>query len=168
MNCPLENRNGPDLILAYASQSLETETVALFEKHMAECQPCREFAHSQETMWRALDMFEAPAISDDFDRTLYRRIEQPAGLRERLLDWFRSPVLVRRALPLAAAASLLIVAGVVWEHPPLKPSPQPAASSLSAQIEALKPEQVESALDDMEMMREFSHPVASESPDSKM
>jgi hypothetical protein len=32
----------------------------------------------------------------------------------------------------------------------------------------LRPEQVESALDDMEMVSEFSHPPASESSGSKM
>jgi hypothetical protein len=175
MHCPLETPNGPDLILAYVSQGLEAETSALFEKHMADCHSCREFARDQQSVWSALDLFEAAPISDGFNRRLYQRIEQPVGVWDRLVKYpiqemlqsFQRPLGVRQALPLAAAASLLLVAAAMWQQH-VSPQPTRPVALLQAQIEALRPDQVESALDDMEMVSEFSQRPTAESPDAKM
>ena len=64
--------------------------------------------------------------------------------------------LFRHSVPIAAAAGVIIMAGLLMNRPPAMPaSPVPH----SAQMEALQPEQVESALDDMEMLRQFNHLV---------
>ncbi len=68
-----------------------------------------------------------------------------------------------------AAAAVLTAAVIVWERPSPAPAPQPA--QLSAEVQSdqtLQPDQVQRALDDMEMLREFNHPVVADPAQSKM
>jgi hypothetical protein len=74
-------------------------------------------------------------------------------------------VLVRQGLPIAAAACLVVMAGVLLERPAGAP---PAAQPQSAQVEALQPDQVDHALDAMHMLGEFSYRVRGDAADSKM
>ena len=104
---------------------------------------------------QALDLWEAPPVSADFDRRLYRRIEQD-------VPWWHFLVRPNRFLPVAAAAGLLIAAGIWVGQPGITPAPR------SAGIE-LPPDQAESALHEMEMIEEFNRLVRSDLPaDRKM
>src|SRR5450755_308988 len=107
MNCPIENRN-PDVLMAYVAGQLDTVTSGALERHLAGCAACRSFAAKQAALWKTLDAWEAPAVSLDFDRRLYHRIEAeaPASLWERITGSFRFLPL-RQALPLTAVAGLL-------------------------------------------------------------
>ncbi len=82
----------------------------------------------------------------------------------KLMRPFR-PLLFRQGLPIAAAAGVLIVAGVLLERPEAAP---PASVPVSAQVEVVAPEQAEHALQEMEMMREFNRLVHTDAADSKM
>jgi anti-sigma factor RsiW len=160
----MENREGEELLLNYVSGALDAQAAASFDQHMLSCAACREFAHGQKAVWKALDLFEPAAISADFDRRLYQRIEKVSWW-DRMVAALRSPMLTHRGLPIAAAAAALLVAGVVWERPSAPPAKQKAP--LSAEVQTLQPDQVQHALDDMEMLREFNHLMRSE-PESKM
>jgi anti-sigma factor RsiW len=165
MKCPIENREGEELLLNYISGALDSQEAASFDQHMLTCAACREFAHGQKAVWVALDLFEPAAISADFDRRLYQRIAKVSWW-DRLVDSFRSPLLAYRGLPIAAAAALLVVAGVIYERPSTAPAkPQ---SPLSAEVQTLQPDQVQHALDDMEMLREFNHLMRTGPSESKM
>jgi anti-sigma factor RsiW len=165
----MENLEGEELLLNYVSGSLDTQEAAAFDQHTLNCAACREFAHGQKAVCESLDLFEPAAISADFDRRLYERIEKVSWWN-RWLDRFvaavSSPVLTHRGLPIAAATAVLAIAGFIWE----RPSPRPAKpqSPLSAQVQTLQPDQVQHALDDMEMLRDFNHLMRSEPSDSKM
>src|SRR5512133_3523354 len=91
----------------------------------------------------ALDLWEAPPVSPDFDRRLYGRIEQT-------VPWWDFLVRPWRWVPAATAAGVLIAAGLWIGRPGLAP-PQPT----SAAVEALPPDQAEKALHEMEMIEEF-------------
>jgi hypothetical protein len=65
-----------------------------------------------------------------------------------------------------AAAAVLAAGIVVWERPTPAPAPQP--TQLSAEVDTLQPDQVQRALDDMEMLREFNHLMATDPAPSKM
>lgn len=154
MKCPLEIGDHAEL-LAYTSQKLEGSSAAALERHMLSCSACRDFATAQRAVWQALDAWDAPKVSSGFDRDLYRAIEQeqarPGG------GWWSrwlapQPLLVRRGIPIAAAACLLVAAGLMLENPPGAPKPQPE----NIQVETLQPDQVQHALDDMEMLSNFS------------
>jgi anti-sigma factor RsiW len=164
MKCPIETRENAELLLAYCSRKLDAESTAILERHMEICPACREFSSGQRAVWEALDAWEAAPVTLDFDRRLYRRIDREVSWWNLLVRPFR-PVLLRQGLPIAAAACLVVVAGVLLERPAGSPS---AAQPQSAQVEALQPDQVEPALDAMHMLGEFSYRVRDDAADSKM
>ena len=68
----------------------------------------------------------------------------------------RSNPLFRHALPIGAAAGVVLVAGLLMNRPA---AIAVAPVEESAQVETLQPEQVEHALDDIEMLRELNQMV---------
>jgi hypothetical protein len=104
----------------------------------------------------ALDLWEAPPVSLDFDRRLYGRIEQDA-------PWWSFLWQPQRLVPVGVAAAALIAVGVWIGQPGVTPAPRTAA------VEAMPPEQAEDALHDMQMLEEFNRLVRSDLPaDRKM
>jgi hypothetical protein len=123
---------------------------------------CREFVREQRVVWDALDGWEAAPVSADFDRRLYARMEAEGSWWQRMRARMGT-LLIYRALPVTAAACLVLV-GVLLERPsPPRVPPQPMA-----QVDGLQPEQVVNALDEMEVLDQFNHLVKPESSTSKM
>ena len=164
MNCPIETRESAELLLAYCNRKLDAENTAILERHMEICPACREFSSGQRAIWEALDAWEAAPVTLDFDRRLYRRIDREVSWWQLLMRPLR-PALVRQGLSIAAAACLVVMAGVLLQHPASAP---PAAQPRSAQVEAFEPDQVEPALDAMHMLGEFSYRVRGDAADPKM
>jgi len=101
----------------------------------------------------ALDLWEAPPVSLDFDRGLYRRIEQDA-------PWWSFLFRPQRLVPAGVAAAVLIAAGLWIGQPGVSPAPRE---------QAIAPEQAEDALHEMQMLEEFNRLVRSDLPaDRKM
>src|ERR1039457_5979210 len=122
MNCPIEDRN-PEMLVAYAASELDLETARALEQHLAGCAACRLVAADQTTVWKALDAWEAPPVSPDFDRRLYRRIDDGVRLSwwECLTPPFR-PIALRHAGPRTAAAGRRLRAGLLLQQPgPIAP-----------------------------------------------
>jgi anti-sigma factor RsiW len=163
MRCLKEGRENAELLLAYCSGKLDAEGAAAIGKHVENCAACREFVRGQQAVWSALDAWEAAPVSADFDRRLYRRIDLEVSWWDRLIRPFR-PMLVRQGIPVAASAFLVIMASVLLDRPAAVP---PADESESAQVEALQAEQVEHALDEIEMLHEFNHQMRTEATESK-
>jgi hypothetical protein len=161
MKCPIETQEGSALLLTYSSGKLDVQTQALLGLHVESCPACREFVRSQSELWNALDLWEAPPVSADFDRRLYQRIEEQVSWWDTLLRPFRPAF--RHALPIAAAAGVIIMAGVLLDRPSAVPV---ASESSSAQVETPQPDQVEHALAEVEMLDQFNHLMRSDSPDS--
>lgn len=139
-------------LLAYSARKLNAERAAAVERHLENCTSCREFVAGQRAVWEALEGWEMPEVSAGFDQRLYERIERDGA------PWWRRAARrlhPRYALPAAAAACLLIVAGLVLEQP--RPAaPAPAAAAQAAPMQA---EQLEHAADDVQMLTEFSRAV---------
>jgi anti-sigma factor RsiW len=162
MRCPTETPESVEFLLAYTSHKLDGKQAAALAEHAAGCTACQAFTAAQDAVWRALDGWEAPPVSADFDRRLYQRVEKEVSWWDLLLRPFR-PVMVSRAVPIAVAAGLLIAAGLWIERPgtvPVVPE--------SAQMEALPPDQAEHALQEMDMMQEFSQMVHADSNDPRI
>lgn len=164
MRCPIETRENAELLLAYCARKLDAAASAALEDHIRTCPACREFISGQQAVWNALDTWEAAPVSADFDRRLYQRIEAEVSWWDLLMRPFR-PLLVRQGLPIAAAAGLVIVAGLMLQHPGAAP---PARAPVSAQVDVVAPEQAEHALQEMEMMREFNRLIHPDAVDPKM
>jgi anti-sigma factor RsiW len=168
MTCSIEKRE--ERLLDYVSGSLDTQEAALFEQHLQTCSACGEFVAGQKSVWESLDLFEPAPVSAAFDRRLYERIAQSSWW-DRLVAGitvpFRAPAFPRQGLPLITAAAVLTAALIVWQRP--APAPAPPAAGLSAEADqTLQPDQVQRALDDMEMLREFNHLAVSDPAQSKM
>jgi len=157
MNCPIQDRN-LEVLVDYAARQLDPETARALERHLADCAACRSIAADQTAVWNALDAWEAPPVSPDFDRRLYRRIEQ-----EVRFPWWQRltrPFVVmplRQALPLTASAALLLMAGLLLQHPGrLAPAAAPHGQIVRAS-------QVERTLDDLDLLRQFGTADSAES-----
>jgi len=72
----MECRENTELLPRYAAGELDAESRVRFERHTEACAPCRGAAERQRTLWEALDVWEAPAVSPDFDQRLALRIER--------------------------------------------------------------------------------------------
>ena len=158
MGCSRQNGNGVELIMAYTAGNLEPEKQIELERHISVCESCREMADRQRAVWDALEMWRPEQISADFNERLYRRIseEEAVTIWQRLsrVDWS----VFRPAIPVAAACAAIMVAFLVsgpWiSHPPQAPLQQQKVSI----------EQVERALDDMDMLKQLSLPAPPEQP----
>jgi len=147
MTCPMESRN-PEMLVAYSAGELDPETASALERHLAGCPACRLLAADQAAVWKALDAWETPRIALDFDQRLFRRIREEVRFSwwERISRPFR-PMPFRQALPLTVSACLLLMAGLVLQHPgrigPVEP-----------RHETVRLDQVERTLDDLELLRQ--------------
>ena len=140
--------------------------MAVLERHIAVCGACREFASGQRAVWQAMDAWEAAPVS---------RIStagSTGGLKRRFPGGIcccaRSPVTLRRGLPAAAMTCLLLVAGILLERPDCFAGARITGVASVAQVDTVQPEQVERALDAMEVLDQFSQHVRAERPGSKL
>lgn len=163
MKCPMATRDNADLLLDYCARKLNPDMTATLERHMEICPSCREFADSQRAVWNALDAWEAVPVSPDFNRRLYARIDREVSWWDRLMRPFR-PLLARQGLPIAAAACLVIMAGVLLE----RPGDGPQAGEGQGQVEAVQADQIDRALEDMELLREFGKKVRADADQTRM
>ena len=161
MNCPIRNEESAGLLLAYTARRLDAGKAAMLERHMELCAQCAEFRSGQEFIWQALDAWEPATVTPDFNRRLYQRIEA-----ESAAPWYRrlsSATLMgwKPAIPIAAAC-MVVVAGLVWDRPVANtpPATSPAIHS------AAEAEQVEDALDDLQLLRQLDSGGVSGSSDS--
>ncbi len=147
MGCPIEDDGGGELILAYGARTLAPQQQVELERHLESCASCRELAEAQRTVWSALDAWTPTAVSWNFDERLFRRIEN-----EQQSAWWRRLLPVnwswRPAVPVGVASAALIAAFLL-KNPALLPDTQ------SQPQPKLEIEQVEHALDDMDMLKQL-------------
>ena len=156
MECPLKSGKAFELMMSYTAGTLEPEKQIELERHLPICEECRKAAAAQKAMWEALDVWRPAAISDDFGARLYQRIaEEEASPAWRML--FRMPwgSLFRPAVPVAAACGALMIAFIVKD-------PLIRHHSSSTVQQKISIEQVERALDDMDMLKQLSAPAPAE------
>jgi anti-sigma factor RsiW len=152
--CPFEDGKGAELVLAYCARTLTPDQSAAFELHMSSCAGCRELAAAQQAVWSALDTWTPEPISSNFDEKLYQRI-----LTEEQIPWwqrlFRANWSLRPAVPVAAACGVLIAAFFLR-------SPQPTPVTPASSQPKVRIEQVERALDDIDMLKQLGFESSSQ------
>ena len=155
MSCEIRSEEHTDQLLAYAAGKLRGEAAARLELHMRSCEECAAIGKSQSNVWNLLDNWKVRPVSADFNRQLYVRIDaaSSASWLERFgssVREFLRPVFARPAFSLAAA-SLVLVAGFVLDHPGRTFSHLSKPAELRSDVV----DQVEATLDDIEMLRQF-------------
>lgn len=138
MTCLRDNLKGADLLLGYLEGTLSTEERAELDQHASACVECRGLLAVQGMLDE-----QVPEVSADFDARLYARIHQ-----EEQKKWWR--LLWRPAIPLAAAAAVLVVMFVVRTPAPQVDDPKQAS------VDRVEIEQLEQALEDLELLMPVS------------
>ena len=158
MNCPIGSEEQLGLLEAYCAGERNTPETAALEQHLAGCAACRELVAGHQAMWAALDDWSAPDASPDFNRRLFARVERKVSLWDRLMEPFR-PLWVRLTVPVAAAASVALMVGLILNHRTVPPA---------GPLELSQPDQIEHALDDMQMLHDFNASVPGDSANTKL
>jgi len=146
MTCP---RKDVELFTRRASGRLDAAEAAALEMHLRQCTECHAAAEAQRAVWNALDEWPAAPVSDDFDRRLLARIEAQAAE-----PWWRSIGEVLRhfswksAIPVTAACAAILAIFLLQSPATHAPRQKPVDI-----------EQVESALDDVDMLSQLGAAV---------
>jgi anti-sigma factor RsiW len=158
-NCPNE-----DMLLDYAAGRLNRAQTLLFEAHAEHCARCAALRTSQAAVWQSLDEWKPTPVSEGFNRELWRRIDadahQPSWTRElaaalQFNFW-------KRLAPLAVAVAL-IATGFVFDHAGKQPGPLQPESAASIVITASEADQLDRALDDIQLLHEVDAAAAAPS-----
>ncbi|MBI4906718.1 MAG: hypothetical protein HY820_24025 [Acidobacteria bacterium] len=155
--CPLlSGGDHAERLLDYANRKLNVESASLIEQHAASCPACSAFVESQRSVWKALDEWDAAEISSDFDRRLWARIEQEERAPWYVRLWNRATDFGdanwRPVVPVAAV--LLLAVGLYVK--PFSGSFIGTPTSTADVTVRVDAEQLETALEEMEMLRQFS------------
>jgi anti-sigma-K factor RskA len=152
-----------ELLIEYSRCKLGEAQRLVVSEHLDQCQGCRDFVAAQGAVFDALDAWTAPAVSADFDRRLQERMQE-VSWRDRLLSALR-PALTWKTAPVAAVAGLALAAALLLQH---RPAAQPPAQTAVEQLQPLPPDQLESASEDIELLREWNGLMSPEPGDSKL
>jgi len=163
MNCPMKSQEEAAVLLDYCAGKLREDSARDVERHIAECAACAEFVTGQQALWSAMNEWHAPAVSAEFDARLERRLRETDSVSwiERLTQSLR-PSFARPAFALAAVC-LIMVAGLLLQNPRTALVP---ADDAHARVEKIELEQVEKALDDMQMLRELTSTTSAPSTEA--
>lgn len=154
-SCLTKNGEHLDLLIAYAANKLDLDSARNVERHVRACPDCARFCEAQRGVWNALDAWQVPPVSANFDRRLYERIEK-ASAAPWYLRWIEAlrPMVARPALPLALA-TLVVATGFLFDHPASVTGVPSHAPGVATAADA---EQLERTFDDLEMLRQFEAP----------
>jgi anti-sigma factor RsiW len=156
----MAEREGAELVLAYCSRRLDPDECRWYERHLEACDSCRELVEAQKQVWQALDFWETLPVPEDFDRRLERRIEAEER-RPLLARLAGSAGWLRPAIPVASAAVIALAVFLVR-------TPSAPDYGREPNLEAAEVEQTERALEDLEMIRQFTLPPRESGPRDPM
>jgi hypothetical protein len=152
MRCPVQDGH-PELWLEYCARTLDPGTAALLSHHMDSCRDCRRLAEAQQFVWSALDSWKPPRISRSFDDVLFTTIAADQITRQRnrrfgdVRNW-------RPALPIAVACGLMTLMFLLPRSREVQQGP--VLLNEATHEDVIDAEQLDRAVEDMEMLRQFS------------
>lgn len=153
MNCPNSHEQKVEVLFAYVAGMLDGPAARDWERHVDSCPACAKALADHRALWSSLDEWTVPEVSPDFDARLFARIEA----HDRQLEqswWWRLTAPLRqvhfRPAFSLAAASLMIAALFLVQRPQATVVPD-ARPALKQKVDI---EQVETSLEDMEMLNQ--------------
>jgi anti-sigma factor RsiW len=147
-HCPTE-----DVLLDYVAGKLGPEQTLRFEEHAATCASCAALQNAQVATWRELEAWKPEPVSEGFNRELWRRIDADAAAGSRGLAVALRLNLWKRIAPLAVAMAAL-VAAFVLDHPGKPTVLRHATTTAAIVVTASDADQLERALDDIQLLHE--------------
>lgn len=148
--CAGPDRMSEELLLDYSAGRLNPAQMAQINSHTLTCAACESLVLAQTTVWEAMDTWEPVAVSNDFNRSLWRKIDGLDSLPwyQKLADSLRlgswKPALS------VTTALVLVATGFVFDH-------RARLSELSpAMVAAADVEQVEQSLEDIQLLGQLN------------
>ncbi len=148
MTCIARDKGGAEVLMDYGAGTLDPVRRAAIDEHIRECGECRHLVEAQRGLWQTLDAWKPIEVSPDFDAKLYARIAQTQAEPW----WYR---MWKPALSIAAVAAVATVLFVARPEPKIAP-----AAPSSAQVQRIDIQQVQQALDDLDLLT----PASSNAP----
>src|SRR5579862_173534 len=74
MTCFKKTGQGAEILIGYCAGTLDPALRARVDGHLSDCPACRQLAEAQQQLWRTLDQWTSPAVSENFDARLHARI----------------------------------------------------------------------------------------------
>lgn len=167
MRCPLKAGERAGEAYQRANEAILAYGAAVdqggFSQHLEECRECRHLAHAQREVWSKLDAWTPTPMPSNFDERLYARIEayQQQSWWNRTLASFTGKWSWKPAMPLAVACTAL-VAAFMLNSPLARHAQAPRLEVLSESRIDLQ--QVERALDDLDMLKQLGMAPGSRPP----
>lgn len=167
-NCPTE-----DVLLDYTASRLDPAQAVLFERHADRCAHCAALRAAQATIWRSLDEWKPEPVGAGFNRELWRRIDAEAEPASWTREWVNGLAAAmqfgfwKRVAPLAVALAL-VVTGFMLDHSGNRPGKQPANTTAAMVLTVSDADQLERALDDIQLLGEVDATSTPTKPDSKL
>lgn len=162
MKCYSKTPAGSALLFAYHAKTLDQVKAANLVLHVNSCPECQSTCAAQAAIWDALEVWETPPVSIDFDRRLYQRIQETdsRSFANRVRDLFAS-CFARPALPLALVSGLFIAGFLVDVRvQSVPPAPAiPVGNSLHS-APSIDANQVKIALEDLQLLHELDQDEA--------
>lgn len=170
MECPSKREESSEVLISYVEGSLSPSMQIAFERHLEACGECRELTAAQRELWTTLDSWAPPELSEDFNERLYQRIASEAAACSRRPAWRErlasAGLAWRGAIPVAAACAALMVVSQL-RGPGSEPGTYLGNETVASQSRGPQIEQVESALEDFEMLRQLDFRSVPESSSRK-
>jgi hypothetical protein len=162
MICIKDHQQGAEILTDYCAGKLDPVRASELGTHLQECGECRKLAEEQSTVWEMLEAWKPIEVSPDFDAKLYARIAQERMKTTWLRRWVEGSFW-KPAASLAAIA-LVVLLAVVGRMPDSSSHIQSdSAGQVQLSSEKIDVDQVEQALEDMDMLA----PVG-QAPSSKL
>ena len=161
MNCPLRRVETTDLLLEYSARRLDAPRAMALERHVELCAECSAFLAAQTMVWDALDAWEPPPVSMDFNRRLWQRIDRAAEV-----PWYRGLLNALRAanwkpvFPMAAAV-LVIAGGFLLDHRGERAVTPGSATPGVSGVSIIEADQLDQTLDDIQLLRQLDSVASS-------
>jgi len=163
MECPSKREDSSEVLISYVEGSLSPSAQIAFERHLEACGRCRELTAAQQELWAALDTWAPAELSADFNERLYERIASEESSRPKWAERLTKAGLAwQQAVPVVAACAALMVV-FLWRGPGTEPGVYFGEEAVASQGRGPQIEQVESALEDFEMLGQLDFRSVAES-----
>ena len=161
--CPTE-----DVLLDYTAGRLDPVKAALFEQHANQCARCASLKTAQAAVWQRMDEWKPARVSEGFNRELWRRIDAEEQSSAWGVSGLRRFSFWKQVAPLVVATALVVTA-YVFDHSATRPGIMPVASTNTAIVVSVSDaDQLERALDDVQLLHEADAVSATAKPASSV
>jgi hypothetical protein len=183
MDCIKNNKQGAEILTDYCAGTADPRVAAEIDAHTKVCAECRAMVEAQCAVWEMLDAWTPAEVSRDFDARLYARIasEQNGPVWRRWWSRLFQPATPhawwKPMVSLGAAAAIVSMALIVRLPEQIAPVQQKstivqsaaqASSQPAGSPEEIDLQQVQQALDDLDIVAPVSQAPISQTAASPL